>query len=76
MSGAPAITTFPLRGTFPRIEIASPASAPWSEAHEQAWQRSCAANPRLHDGPIWSATQADANRLTVQFDRYKPLTIQ
>lgn len=72
----PGITSFPLNGRFPRIEISPPPNAPWTDAHEQVWQRACAANPRLHDGPIWSATSADADRITVQLDRYKRLTIQ
>lgn len=81
MSSKPAIsptgiTQFPLNGRFPRIDIAAPNQTQWTDAQEQAWQRACAANPRLHDNPIWSATSADADRITVQLDRYKRLTIQ
>ncbi|MFT3687098.1 MAG: NUDIX domain-containing protein [Phycisphaerales bacterium] len=72
----PAVTTFPLNGRFPAIEVVAMPAAPWTDAHEAAWQRRCAANPRLHDGAIWSALHADATRITACLDRYRRLTVQ
>lgn len=72
----PGISAVALNGRFPRIEILPPSTALWTDAHEQAWLRSRAANPRLHDGPIWSATSATTDAITVHLDRYKRLTVQ
>lgn len=72
----PGIRVHLLGGRFPTIATLPAPAAPWTDTYESAWQRLCAANPRLHDGPIWSATRADAELVTVQLDRYRRLAIQ
>jgi 8-oxo-dGTP pyrophosphatase MutT (NUDIX family) len=75
-ASSPSVTTYPLDGRFPAIEVVAPPDTSWTDAQEAAWQRRCAANPRLHDGPIWSALHADAPRVTARLDRYRRLTVQ
>ena len=79
MSGAasiPGVRVHLLDGRFPPVAILEAARHPWPAEHERAWRRLCAANPKLHDGPIWAATRASAAGLTVTLDRYKRLAIQ
>jgi 8-oxo-dGTP pyrophosphatase MutT (NUDIX family) len=72
----PGIRVHTLNGAFSAITILPAPEPPWAAAHEQAWQHLCATNPKLHDGPIWSATRVSASRLTVTLDRYRRLAIQ
>ena len=58
------------------IEPVPPVAA---DAHvEHVWARLCAANPKLHDGPILSVTSFDpgAGRIWCKPDRYKRLAVQ
>lgn len=65
-----------LTSGVPPIERLPADATAWSEQHETAWKTMLDANPRLHDGPIWSVVEADAARLTVRADRYKRLAVQ
>jgi 8-oxo-dGTP pyrophosphatase MutT (NUDIX family) len=70
-------------GRMPSLRVERrPAGAPathaviWTDAMAQAWGRMVDANPRLHDGPIWSVRSADASGLIVEADQYRRLTVQ
>ena len=65
-----------LTSGVPLIERLPADATAWSEQHETVWKTMLDANPRLHDGPIWSVVEADAARLTVRADRYKRLAVQ
>jgi 8-oxo-dGTP pyrophosphatase MutT (NUDIX family) len=48
----------------------------WTDAMAAAWGRMVEANPRLHDGPIWSVRAVDAAGLVVEADQYRRLAVQ
>lgn len=72
----PGIRVHLLGGRFPTITTLPAPADPWTDTHERAWQRLCAANTRLHDGPIWSASRVSATGMTAHLDRYKRLAVQ
>lgn len=72
----PGIRVHLLSGGFPAITTLPAPADPWTDTHERAWQRLCSANPKLHDGPIWSASRVSTTGMTVHLDRYKRLAVQ
>ncbi|HZW08157.1 MAG TPA: hypothetical protein VFF65_13625 [Phycisphaerales bacterium] len=72
----PGIRVHTLGGRFPTITTLPVPCDSWNGTYEQAWKRLCAQNPKLHDGPIWSASRVSATHITVTPDRYKRLAIQ
>lgn len=72
----PGIRVHLLGGRFPTITTLPVPSDSWNGTYEQAWRRMCAANPKLHDGPIWSASRVSATHIAVTPDRYKRLAVQ
>jgi hypothetical protein len=71
-------TLFPLG---PRVQInisAAPPAAPLPPDALSLWQQRCAANPRLHDGPILAARSLDAisGRIDCIPDRFQRLASQ
>ncbi len=61
-----------------RVEVEEGTEAGEDERVERAWAALCAANPRLHDGPILSMTSFDpvAGRIGCRRDSYKRLSVQ
>lgn len=62
-----------------RIDIHPPAPAPPSDARlDTAWARLCAANPRLHDGPILAldSPEPEAGRVAARRDTYRRLAVE
>ncbi|HYC99942.1 MAG TPA: hypothetical protein VEB22_01845 [Phycisphaerales bacterium] len=72
----PGVRVHELAGRFPPITTISSPELPWPAEHQRAWERLCAASPKLHDGPIWAVKHASASGLTVTLDRYKRLAVQ
>jgi hypothetical protein len=74
------IWAWPLGHEF-RVRIEPPgaahAPAPPSPAIDSEWQRQCATNPKLFDGPVLSVTGLDPGReIRVRRDSYKRLAVQ
>ncbi|MGQ0628804.1 MAG: hypothetical protein ACT4PL_11980 [Phycisphaerales bacterium] len=76
----PDIPLQTLHALAPTLALSSaiqPAAAPSAEI-EQRWSRACAANPRLHDGPILAVRSANptTGQLTLAPDTFKRLVVQ
>jgi isopentenyldiphosphate isomerase len=70
------VRPFKLDGKPPRFVTEPAPQFEWTDQHEKVWTRLCAANPRLHDGPIWSVSRANSSEVVVHADRYKRLAVQ
>ncbi|MCG3124971.1 MAG: hypothetical protein GIKADHBN_03480 [Phycisphaerales bacterium] len=75
------VRIWPLRagGTLVlQAEAGTDAGAAFDERAEKRWAEMCAANPRLHDGPIWSVTSFNeaTGVIGVRLDRYSRYAVR
>lgn len=69
---------FGLAGGEVRVEIGRSANAPNTDAVQREWDRLCAINPRLYDGPLLAVVSIDAERnlIAARRDRFARLAVQ